>query len=462
MRLSSYTIFVPLERTGGTVLVHGISGAVDRVGGDWARNMRAMRWDLFSEQDLAYMMRRGYITRKTVAEERETALRIGRRLRDRAAHSASFILVPTLGCNLGCAYCFQNFLRAGGAASPSLSTEMADAAFRAMAALQKRRGARVSRILLFGGEPLLAANRPVLEHVFRRGMELGYRFDAVTNGTELHHFRGWLGPGRLESVQITLDGPPEVHDRQRRTPDGRGTYWRIKRNVDLALAQGVRVSLRVNAGWESLGSVPDLVAEFDRYGWLGHGLFAAYCAPIRGEGGQGESANLQRAVIRLVREVNAVYRPRFGRDVLAVAGGALRRKVAHLLGERLLAALTPAYCGAHLNMFVLAADGGVYTCWEAIGVPGGRVGRFWPELELDEDRLGRWLERHGLSIPACQTCRYVFFCSGGCGIRALQRGDGFDSAFCDGFAELFRCHVEQAVALRDDLSGVPVHRELGY
>jgi len=409
MRLSRYIIFVPLEGRGETVLVHGISGAVDRVSDEWARNLRAMRWDRFAAQDLAELRRRGYITDKTPEEEREIAVRIGRRLREKAMRSAGFILTPTIRCNLGCDYCFQNPLRAGGAGAPALDVRMAEAAFAAMADLQVRRGAKVSRILLFGGEPLLAENRPLVRHIFRRGMELGYRFDAVTNGTELHHYRSFLGPGGLETVQITLDGPQEVHDRLRPAPGGQGTYRRIRRNIDLALARGVRVSLRMNVGWENLTAIRELVAEFDRYGWLGHRQFHPYCAPVRGEGGPRESTRLQRAVIRLVREINAACRPRYGRDVLAMAGGAVRTKVARLLAGDLLPALTPAYCGAHLNMFVFSADGAIYTCWEGIGVPSARVGRFWPALDLDEESLGRWFERHGLNIPACQTCRYMFF-----------------------------------------------------
>jgi len=47
-------------------------------------------------------------------------------------------------------------------------------------------------------------------------------------------------------------------------------------------------------------------------------------------------------------------------------------------------------------------------------------------------------------------------------MRALQQNGELCSSFCDGFAELFRCHVEQAVARLDDLEGVPVHEELGY
>jgi len=462
VRLSSYIIFVPLEDRDETILVHGISGAVDRVSNEWARNLRMTRWDRFSEQDLEDMLRRGYITRKTVEEERELAIRIGRALRAKAVRSSSFIFMPTLKCNLGCDYCFQNFLRTEANAAPSVDTRMVDAALRAMAALQELRGGRVNRILLFGGEPLLAANRPVLEHLFGKGTDLGYRFDAVTNGTELHHYRDYLGPGILESVQITLDGPQEVHDRQRWARDGQGTYWQIKQNIDMALALGVHISLRMNVGWETRDAIRELVAEFDRYGWLGHRGFSAYCAPIRGKGGQAESTRLQRAVIQLVNEINAAYRPRYGRAVVAMAGGTLRMKIASLLRENLLSALTPAYCGAHLNMFVFAADGAIYTCWEGVGIPSARVGRFWPDLELDEESLNRWFERHSLNIPACQRCRYMFFCSGGCGIHALEHNEDFYSPYCDGFAELFRHHVQQAIAQLTDLDDTPIHHELGY
>ncbi len=50
MRLSSYNIYVPLANGSETILVHGITGAVDRVDNEWASNMRALRWDRFSDE----------------------------------------------------------------------------------------------------------------------------------------------------------------------------------------------------------------------------------------------------------------------------------------------------------------------------------------------------------------------------------------------------------------------------
>ena len=100
----------------------------------------------------------------------------------------------------------------------------------------------------FGGEPLLAASRPIVEHVIRRARERGEaHFWAISNGTELDAYEDLLGPEALSSVQITLDGPPGEHDRRRVYADGEGSWEKIARNVRMALDRGIQVAIRTNA-----------------------------------------------------------------------------------------------------------------------------------------------------------------------------------------------------------------------
>ena len=83
-----------------------------------------------------------------------------------------------------------------------------------------------------GGEPLLRDDLgPIVQHLKR----LGLHTSANTNG--------WFVEERLEDlagldlVCMTLDGPPGVHDDQRR----KGSYGRVLRSIEALRKSGVQV-----------------------------------------------------------------------------------------------------------------------------------------------------------------------------------------------------------------------------
>ncbi len=67
-------------------------------------------------------------------------------------------------------------------------------------------------IYIWGGEPLLYPHiRPVVEDFKARGMFVS----LVTNGTTLAKHADWIAACGLDLLMVSLDGPPEIHDRVR-------------------------------------------------------------------------------------------------------------------------------------------------------------------------------------------------------------------------------------------------------
>jgi len=67
-------------------------------------------------------------------------------------------------------------------------------------------------------------------------------------------------------VQVTIDGPPSIHDKRRKTLDGLGTYETIIANC-LALEEDWQLSLRVNLDTETKPSVRTLSRELAKLPW---------------------------------------------------------------------------------------------------------------------------------------------------------------------------------------------------
>ncbi|MBI5211574.1 MAG: radical SAM protein [Elusimicrobia bacterium] len=137
--------------------------------------------------------------------------------------AVSYII--TNRCNSQCAYCDR-----WKKADPGLSTEQACDLLAGL----RRLGTRFLQIT--GGEPFL---REDLAVVVRRARELSLHTGVNTNGSLLKANAGVLR--HLDRLCLSLDGPPEVHEKIR----PKGAHWQVEEAIAIAADHGVPVSLNV-------------------------------------------------------------------------------------------------------------------------------------------------------------------------------------------------------------------------
>ena len=139
--------------------------------------------------------------------------------------AASFLVSED--CNLACKYCFE----LGGRNKQHMSKEVARRGLEYLSENALKNSERHFSAMLFGGEPLLKPD--IVEEIFSYGVELAKRrnlhFSAsiVTNATLLTpKIKAILNKYKNAvdiSVQLSIDGVKEVHDRYRVTRDGRAS-----------------------------------------------------------------------------------------------------------------------------------------------------------------------------------------------------------------------------------------------
>src|SRR5437868_1385001 len=110
-RVSTYTIVASLPDERFALLLHGISGAFDKVErrlGEFLLSHRGDEIDLESlgaaPEIIDRLGRRGYLTDRSADQEREALLTVTRELHtiDLMRKVPSFSFVPTYVCNLRC------------------------------------------------------------------------------------------------------------------------------------------------------------------------------------------------------------------------------------------------------------------------------------------------------------------------------------------------------------------------
>jgi uncharacterized protein len=489
LRTSSYTIYVPLpDAEDGMLLVHGYTGAYDRVSRGVAEYLQSLeagppaqplhgRWESEpalartaeaaapSDHTLEALRKRGYMTEMSVPEEEGHFARFTKKRHQRAMENVSYIFMPTYNCNLRCSYCFQDHMRTKPEFAHLLRTIAPDTVnriFAAMPTIERSHGAEegeefTRNIGFFGGEPLLAANRQIIEYIMNRARMLGpAHFWAVSNATELEGYGDLLGPEGIAMIQITLDGPPEEHDRRRIRADGSGTFEQIARNIDLCLEHGARVSVRVNLDPKNIHEMPRLAEEIVARGWNRERRFSVYTARITPG---SENTSIQDIFPTTWDLDNAIDELRATHPPMRVIGrpdDGMEDRARRIFDERAHGSTQhrTSFCSAHSGMYIFDAFGDIYACWERTGDTGVRIGRVLNdgEVEMNQGLNRMWRSRTPASNPTCRKCRYALHCGGGCAVLAEGQKGKFFSNYCDGFADRFRHSVARAYI--DHVNGV--------
>ena len=266
-------------------------------------------------------------------------------------------------------------------------------------------------IVFFGGEPL--SNLPLIKEVVAyceaRFAALGKKVDFVmtTNATMLSNDTiDWLNAHRF-GLSISIDGPKAIHDRNRLTVGGHGTYETVRRKAERLLSRytarpvGARVTLthgtvEVERIWDHL---------FNELGFAEVGF-----APVTS--GDISTFNLTQ------EEVSEVFAgmKRLGKRYLEAA--LQGRNIGFSNLHQLITDMHEGHkkslpCGAGLKMLAVDHKGELNLCHRFTGssLPTfGNVSRGVEHAQLGEF-LAQRLDRSG---TGCETCRIRNLCSGGC------------------------------------------------
>ena len=368
-----------------------------------------------------YLLERGYAYKNEYKQI--TAIdNAYKAFKDEIADSqVQLMLVPSYGCNLACTYCFQH----GVDDRPVLiSRETVDAFF---AYARDNFGDRKKKpfITLFGGEPLVnsPAQRQIIEYIVDRCVAEDYELAAVTNGYDFRGYADLLARAKIKEIQFTLDGSKPIHDSRRGTANHKGTFDRVVEGIEAAVSHGMPVNLRSVVDLENIRDLVNLAEFIEAKGWLdlpatlfktqigrNYELFECYARPqhlMTQVELWGQFAALSKEYPILAK----FHRPDF-------------KGIRHVIETGEMPMATFDTCPAGKTEWVFDLNGDIFGCTASCGRDEFRLGKFWPEVELNETAIGTWQKRDVLAISKCQECSYNVICGGGCGVVAANHSQG--------------------------------------
>lgn len=314
-------------------------------------------------------------------------------------------------CNLRCAYCFAGSGHFGGERL-LMPLEIGK---KAIDYLMEHSGQRKHcEMDFFGGEPLMNINVVKELIAYGRKQEIKYgkqiKFTLTTNAVALNkETQDFLNRENI-SVVLSLDGRPEVNDRARKFPSGKGSYdfinANIKRFVESRQYQNYYVrgtytgwnkdffqdaEHMVEEGYDIISLEPVVTAEKDDYA-----LSEKDLPKLREE--YLKLAHYYRKRKKEGRPFNFFH---FNLDL----------NHGPCLPKRLTG------CGAGHEYMVVTPEGDFYPCHQFVGREEYKMGCL--DSGITDDEIRRKFQRaHIYNKPRCMKCWARFYCSGGCHANA--------------------------------------------
>jgi len=319
---------------------------------------------------------------------------------------STLVLEVAQDCNLRCSYCYAEGGNYG--ATPCLM-EPARAREAVRYLLEHSSGREEVTLVFFGGEPLLnvqAVKAAVDEANLHGGkMRKKVHYSLTTNGTLLNpEIVNFLRKNRI-AVAVSMDGPADIHDRNRPDAAGRGSYSEIVSRLGMLLENApVPVAARVTLEPDQWRHA---VRVFDHLLGLGfHEVGIAPVSPVTKAllPSAGQEAELLKCFGLLAR--------RFVDD--AKRGVVLPfANILDLLGRLHLGQTKKASCGAGFGYMAVDAKGRLFPCHRLAGDPEFCIGNITRGLNSEQAGycLGSLNHRR---IGDCSRCWARTLCAGGC------------------------------------------------
>jgi len=341
-------------------------------------------------------------------------------------------LLLTDACNLRCRYCViegsiplsHKFLK--------MKKETAEKGIELFAELNRHSSDGTSHkramVIFYGGEPLL--NKPVFLHAVDKieaCRKSGFlpeqtRITVITNGTIMDDEIIALCKVYDVGVSFSIDGPEVIHDAQRVTTGGKGTFEKVLANFRRCQEAGLNPAVSCTINPSNLEVLPQVMSWLiEELGIKGMGFNLLLDLPHLTQSNEEYVSRATDGILKsyeLARE-HGVYEDRVMRKVKAFVSKRL-----HLVD-----------CGGCGHQIVVTPDGKVGPCH--MYLPSGKnfSTTVW-NTGYDFFNSGlflEWAKRSPINIPQCWKCPALGSCGGGCLYNAeLKQGNIWkpDPEFC--------------------------------
>ena len=428
IRNSSYMNYVNIG-DGTSLLFSGISLCMDLVPKNYLESMMKNDYSLLSNEEKDHLVNRGHLTTLSRKQELDAFKKQARFILNKNAESMKkkqqtlLCFVLTYNCNLSCKYCYQKKL-SNKLHIPRMSTEFTN---KILTQYLPKLFPKVSRnnnisFILFGGEPLLPSNRESILCILRYAKKHSVKVSTATNAIHVPQMIDLFGReyGKIQNVQVTLDGDRSYHNSQRIPSSGKPTFDNMISAIRMLKKTNVNVLVRVHTHPKRMNSTRQLVKYLDKEKIIDDNI-KIYFSPLNSfQNCSKEDISTFRNIFENVSKKTNVP-PSSSLDFL--------KNFIEMQEEKIL--LKTRFCSlGNDTLRIIDALGDIYECYEEVGDRKRRIATF-SNGKLKYFSLKKtYFKRNILNIPECLKCSLALFCGGGCPVRARAQTGSIFKPYC--------------------------------
>ena len=430
IKYSRFNIFSKIKESDNYFIINLLTGNADILEIDDAAKIQALKKGQILNNDslLAELKSKGYLAEEADEEKlyRNKYLDF---LDSRSKDEIQLFFVTNYSCNFSCTYCYQDQYTN---TDKELNNEVIDSFFNY---IKNEFAGRNKYITVFGGEPLLNSpkQKASIEYLLKKASDEKLEISFVTNGYNLTNYIDLFRNKNIREIQVTLDGTEFIHDSRRFLRNGNGTFINIVRGIDACLQNKISVNLRMVIDKENINNLPDFAKFAIDKGWTKSPYFKSQM------GRNYELHHCQSAPEKLFSRVSLFekifdltkdhphilefYKPAYSVSKFLSENGTLP---------------DPLFdsCPACKTEWAFDYTGQIYSCTATVGKTDESLGSFYPEVTMNNEKIGEWETRDVTSIPECKDCNLQLACGGGCGSVAKNRTGSVCSTDCRPITEL--------------------------
>lgn len=289
----------------------------------------------------------------------------------------------TNACNLRCRYCYEKEKR-----NVFMDRRTAEQIFLYIKKRSEVLYDNDIQINIHGGEPLL--NYDILQYLVQtfRAWKKDVYINMTTNATLFDEKKLKFVVENLDEISISLDGLPMVHDKNRITIDGRGTFKVVSEYIDELLKSTVKIIARMTVTHETVSDLYNGVVYLYNKGFN-------VISPIIDQGdehwNEETMEKLKRQLIKLSDEFCNKQNIQIG----------LLEKIKYQKKSKCL----PGDITMHID-----TDGVIYPCAYTVGDSKFQMGNV--TIGIDNNRLQKIRDINHYEFESCVLCNWKEFCCG--------------------------------------------------
>jgi len=329
----------------------------------------------------------------------------------RLVNRLSVTFIPTCNCNLACPYCSQG----PNKDNVSIKIEDIDIIFTFISKTIEdyiTTGVKITTIVtdLFGGEPMLQKRALIYFSEGFKNIAKKYqcesKFLMTSNMTLLDNDMIELIKKYQITVQVTIDGTKEQHDKRRVFADGSGTYDIILKNLARLRDAGLKefVTIRLNIDKDNIDEAENIFTNICDFS---DDVYFAFIGKYKGYNDSFSSQCVHDRVYPSIatETFNTIYQ-KYGRPPVRLFG---KDSPCAMVSE---------------NTFVIDPLLNVYKCATLLNRPKYCVGYIDSSGQFIKNaEFYKQMNRTPEIFPVCLACKLLPSCAGGCaGTVAINDG----------------------------------------